>query len=191
MWLVWPAPKLNSSKILLLSSLPASLIRFDKKWNCYHPDIFRSLWSAQGRVTLMPIVKSGPKSNLSEILWLSSLLASLMRILSKIKSLLPGQHFPYYTSMGHFGCHGHQRSNETCPITWYSQSPTPIMVPVKFDQDWPSGLGDILVWKSGCTDTQTDDWALLYYKLTLWAFGHLSQRIIRWANNTIIDQISR
>ena len=37
---------------------------------------------------------SAPKSNSSNILWLSSLLASLTKIQSKMKSLSSGQHFP-------------------------------------------------------------------------------------------------
>ena len=41
------------------------------------------------------------------------------------------------------------------------------MVPVKFDQDWPTGLGDILVQKYGGKG-RTHGWtdrALLYYRL--------------------------
>ena len=64
--------------------------RFNQKWNCYCLDnIFLrlSLLGPQGRVTLMLIDQTGPKSNLSEILYLSSLSASLMRIRSKMKLL--------------------------------------------------------------------------------------------------------
>ena len=46
--------------------------------------------------------------------------------------------------------------------------PYSMMLHIKFDQVWPTGLGDIIrskVW------TTTDGGPLLYYKLTLWAFG--------------------
>ena len=51
----------------------------------------------------------------------------------------------HYMSMGSFGCHGYQNSKQTCPEPLYSQSQTPIIVPAKCDQDWATGLGDILV----------------------------------------------
>ena len=49
---------------------------------------------ATGQVTLMWIVQSAPKSNLSKIFWLSSLPANLMKIQSKMKSISSRQHFP-------------------------------------------------------------------------------------------------
>ena len=67
-------PKIELIKDLRLSSLPASLKKICLKWNCYCPDnILWSLQGPQGWVTLMPIAETGPKSNLSEILCLSSL----------------------------------------------------------------------------------------------------------------------
>ena len=54
------------------------------------------------------------------------------------------------------------------------------MLHIKFDQDWPNGFRDINIWKCGrrrrrTTDDddgrRTDDGPLVYYKLTLWAFG--------------------
>ena len=39
----------------------------------------------------------------------------------------------------------------------------PVMLRIKFDQDWPTGFRDIQVWN-------VDDGLLVYYKLTLWAF---------------------
>ena len=50
-------------------------------------------------------------------------------------------------------------------------SPTPVMLHIKFDQDWPTGLRYIQVRK--CDNgrrTTTDGDPLAYYKLTLWAF---------------------
>ena len=49
--------------------------------------------------------------------------------------------------------------------------PTPKMLLVKFDWTWLTGLGDIIVRKCGRRTMTTDDRALLYYKLTLWALG--------------------
>ena len=59
-------------------------------------------FSTQGQVTLTWIVWCGWKSNSSEILWLFWLLARLMKIGSKVKSLSSGQHCLHYMSMGKF-----------------------------------------------------------------------------------------
>ena len=79
--------------------------------------------------------------------------------------------FPHYKSMGAFCCHGNQSFNPICPKTLCSLCPTPEMLLIKFDYNWPTGLGGIIVWKCGQRTTTTDDRALLNYKLTLWAFG--------------------
>ena len=50
----------------------------------------------------------------------------------------------------------------------YAAFPIPQWCYTKYDQDWPSGCRDIQIWKCG---RQTDDGPLVYYKLTLWAFG--------------------
>ena len=75
--------------------------------------------------------------------------------------------------MGAFCCHGNQSFDPICPKTLCSLSPTPVMLHIKFDQDWPTGFRDIQVWKCGRRRrrTPTDDGPLVYYKLTLWAFG--------------------
>ena len=78
-----------------------------------------------------------------------------------------------------FCCHGNQSFDPVCPKTLCSLSPTPVMLHIKFDQDWPTGFRDIQVWKCGRRTTTTDDddgrrttdGPLVYYKLTLWAFG--------------------
>ena len=62
------------------------------------------------------------------------------------------------------------------PKTLCSLSPTPVMLHINFDQDWPTGFKDIQVWKCGL---RTDDGPLVYYKLTLWAFGSGELKI--WA----------
>ena len=53
--------------------------------------------------------------------------------------------FPHYMSMGAFCCHGNQRFEPICPKTLCSLSPTPVMLHIKFDQDWPTGFKDIQV----------------------------------------------
>ena len=53
--------------------------------------------------------------------------------------------FPHYKSMGDFCCHGNQSFYPICPKTLCSLSPTIMMLHIKFDQDWPTGLRDIQV----------------------------------------------
>ena len=94
--------------------------------------------------------------------------------------------FPHYKSMGAFCCHGIQSFDPICSKTLCSLSPTPVMLHIKFDQDWPTGFRDIQVWKCGrwTTDRLTDDGPLVYYKLTLWAFGS-GELIIRTHKNLL------
>ena len=54
---------------------------------------------AQGQLTPQSLVRSGLISNSSEILWMSSLPASMKKIRSKMKALEWTQHFPHYNSM--------------------------------------------------------------------------------------------
>ena len=108
---------------------------------------------------------------------MSLLPASIKRIRSKTTEKKWRHHFPHYKSMGAFCCHGNQSFDPLCPKTLCSLSPTPLMLHIKFDQDWPTGFRDIQVWKCEqrwtTTDNGrwTDDAPLVYYKLTLWAFG--------------------
>ena len=67
---------------------------------------------AQGQLTPQSLIESGPNSNMSEILWLSSLPASMKKIQSKMKALACSQHFPHYNPMGAIRCHGHPIKNE-------------------------------------------------------------------------------
>ena len=100
---------------------------------------------------------------------MSSLPASIKRIGSKTTEKRWRHPFPHYKSMGAFCCHGNQSFDPICPKTLCSLSPTPVMLHIKFDQDWPTGFRDIQVWK--CGRRRTDDGPLVYYKLILWAFG--------------------
>ena len=104
---------------------------------------------------------------------MSSLPASMKRIVSKATEKRWRHRFPHYKSMGPFYCHGNQSFDPICPKTLCSLFPTPVMLHIKFDQDWPTGFRDIQVWKCGRrrTTTTTDGGPLVYYKLTLWAFG--------------------
>ena len=93
------------------------------------------------------MVQSGRNSNLSEILCMSSLPASIKRIGSKATEKRWRHHFPHYKSMGAFCCHGHQSFDPICLKTLCSLSTPPVMLHIKFDKDWPSGLRDIQVRK--------------------------------------------
>ena len=63
-------------------------------------------------------------------------------------------HFPHYKSVRAFCCNGNQRFDPMCPKTLCSISPTPIMLHIKFDQDWSTGLRDIKVQKCEIFVTQ-------------------------------------
>ena len=81
------------------------------------------------------------------ILCISSLPASIKRIGSKATEKSWRHHFPHYKSMGAFCCHGHQSFYPICLKTLCSLSPPPVMLLIKFEQDWPTGLRDIQVRK--------------------------------------------
>ena len=54
--------------------------------------------------------------------------------------------------MGAICCHGNQSSYRMLPKSSCSQSPTPMMLLMKFDYNWPAGLRDIHAWKCGRMD---------------------------------------
>ena len=66
--------------------------------------------------------------------------------------------------------------------------PTPVMLHIKFDQDWPTGSRDIQILMCGRRTTTNNDGPLVYYKLTLRAFvsGELkAQNILgKWKSQT-------
>ena len=100
---------------------------------------------AQGQLTPKSVVRTGRNWNLSEILCMSSLPASIRRIGSKATEKRWRHHFHHYTSMGAFCCHGHQSFDPICPKTLCSLSPIPVMLHIKFDQDWPTAFRDVQV----------------------------------------------
>ena len=77
----------NSSKLSFMSSLPARMRMIDSKmeeleWSqdLSHYKSMGIFQNAQGQLTPQSLVESGPNSNLSEILWLFSLPASMKKI---------------------------------------------------------------------------------------------------------------
>ena len=109
---------LNSSKLSCMSSLPARMRMIESKMkelecsqDYSHYNSMGIFPVAQGQLTPQSLVESGPNSNLSEILWLSSLPASMKKIGSKMKGLTCSQHFPHYNPMGAIRCHGNQSSD--------------------------------------------------------------------------------
>ena len=101
----------------------------------------------QGQLTPYSVVGSGQNSNSSEILCMSSSPVSIRRIGPKTTEKRWRHHFPHYKSMGDFCCHGHQSFDPICIKTLCSLSPSSVMLHIKFDQDWPTGLKDIQVRK--------------------------------------------
>ena len=90
--------KSNSSKILCMSSLPASIKRIgskttEKRWR-HHNMSIENLIRPQGHVTPKWLIRSSWNWNSSEILWLSCLPASLTKIRTKINELAWRHHFP-------------------------------------------------------------------------------------------------
>ena len=121
---VWSGPKSNSSELLCLSWLPATLMMIRSKinelaWRQHFPII--SLWGffsdAQGQLTLQSVVRSGRISNSSKLLCMSSLSARMKRIRSKTAEKTWRRRFPHYNPMGAICCHGNQRSDPIWPKT--------------------------------------------------------------------------
>ena len=103
---------LNSSKLSCMSSLPARMRWIEskiKELECSQDfSHYKSMGifpDAQGQLTPQSLVESDPNSNLSEILWLSLLPASMKKIRSKMKALACSQHFSHYNPMGAIRCH--------------------------------------------------------------------------------------
>ena len=142
----------NSSKLSCMYLLPARMRMIDSKMkelecsqDFSHYKSKEIFPDAQGQLTPQSLVRSGRISNSSEMLWMFSLPASIKKIRSKMKALEWTQHFPHYKPMGAICCHGNQSSNPTWSKTKCNQSPTPMMLQIKFGYDWPTGCGDIRV----------------------------------------------
>ena len=149
----------NPSKLLWLTLLPARMKKIHWKMKVLdwsqrfsHYKSMGIFPNAQGQLTHKSFVGYCPISNPLEILWLSSLPARIKKNQSKMKELECSQGFPNDNPMGAICCHGNQSSNPIWPKTLCSQSPTPMMLLMKFDYDWPASLREIHVWKCGRTD---------------------------------------
>ena len=143
-------PKSNSSELLCLTWLPATLMMIRSKmnelaWRHHFPII--SLWEFFRRSRAANSIVSGP-------IWPKfELVRDLMHVLvtckyktDRIKNNREKvDHFPHYKSTRAFCCHGNQSFDLICPQTVCSLSPTKIMLHVKFDQDWPTDFRDIQV----------------------------------------------
>ena len=135
--------KLNSSKISCMSSLPARMRMIDlkmKELECSHDfSHYKSMGifpDAQGQLILQSLVGTGRISNSSEMLWMFSLPASMKKIRSKMKALEWTQHFPHYNPIWELFVAMETRvrilpgPNPNC-----NQSPTPMMLQIKFGYD--------------------------------------------------------
>ena len=100
---------------------------------------------AQGQLTPMSVVRSGPK--FKPVRDFMHVLVTCKYKKDRIKTTeTRWRHcFPHYKSMGDFWCHGNQSFDPICPKTFCSLSPNPVMPHIKFDQDWPTRFRDIQV----------------------------------------------
>ena len=106
------------SKLSCMSSLPARMRMIESKMkelecsqDYSHYKSMGIFPDAQGQLTPQSSVRPGRISNLSEILWMFLLPASMKKIRSKLRALECSQHFPHFIPMGAIGCHGHQSSD--------------------------------------------------------------------------------
>ena len=142
----------NSCELLWLVLLSARMKKIHPKmkvleWS-QHISHYKSIGifqDAQGQLTHKSLVGSCRISNPSEILWLCLLPARIKKKKSKMKDLEWSQDFPQYNPMGAICCHGNQSSDPIWPKTECSESPTQMMLLMKFDYDWPAGFRDIHV----------------------------------------------
>ena len=163
-------PNSNPSKLLWLVLLSARMKKIHPKmkvleWS-QHFSHYKSLGifpDAQGQLTHKSLIGSCRISNPFEILWLSLLPARKKKNKSKMKELEWSQDFPHYNPMGAICCHGNQSSDPILPKTLCSQSPTPMMLLMKFDLIGQL-VSEIFMFES--VDGQTPA-RVPYYKLTL------------------------
>ena len=139
-------------KLLRLALLSARMKKIHPKmkeieWSHYfsHYKSMGIFPDAQGQLTHESLVGSCRISNPFEILWLFLLPTRIKKNKSKMKELEWSQDFPHYNPMGAICCHGNQSSDPILPKNKCSQSPTPMMLLMKFDYDWPAGSRDIHV----------------------------------------------
>ena len=92
----------NSSEILWMSSLPASMkkIRFTNRGARVFTTLYVYFSDAQGQITLETVVISGRNLNSSKLLCMSSLPGRMRMIESKMKELECSQDYSHYKSIG-------------------------------------------------------------------------------------------
>ena len=115
---------LNSSKLSCMSFLPARMKMIEsklKELECSQDfSHYKSMGifpDAQGQLTPQSLLRSGRISNSSEILYMSSLPASMKKNQSKMKVLECSHHFPNYNPMGAICRHGNESFNPTLSKT--------------------------------------------------------------------------
>ena len=121
---------LNSFKLSCMSSLPARMRLIQSKnegarvftrfFHYKSMGIFTRRSRAVNSAVLGPIWPNfEPVRDVmeSEMLWMSSLPASMKKIQSKMKELECSQDFSHYNPMGAISCHGNQSSNPIWPKT--------------------------------------------------------------------------
>ena len=130
----------NPSKLLWLVLLSARMKKIHQKmaaleWSQYFSN-YKSIGiflDAQGQLTHKSLVRSCRISNLIKMLWLSSLPVRRKKNQLKVKELESPQGFPHYNPVGAICCHGNQNSHPIWLKVKCSQSPTQMMLQMKFD----------------------------------------------------------
>ena len=94
----------NSSEILWMFSLPASMKKIRSKMKCARVDttLYSNFSDAQGQITLVLVSVSGRNLNSFKLSCMSLLPARMKMIKSKMKELEWSQDFSHYKSMGIF-----------------------------------------------------------------------------------------
>ena len=93
-----------------------------------------------------------------EIEFIREFMPVLTKIRLKLKSLSSGQHFLHYKSTGAIGCRGNSNFNPICPRAFYLSS-NPVMLHMKFDQDWPTqSYSSLKVWTTTDDGRTVDHW---------------------------------
>ena len=164
---VWSSPKSNSSELLCLSWLPATLMVIRSKMNelagrqhfpiIVHGNFFR-------RSKVANSVVSGPIWPIfwwSEILCMSSLPASIKKIGSKTTEKRWKHRFNHYKSIGAFCCHGNQCFCSNLPHNLTQYFPDPSDASRKFWSRlayWLQRYSRLKVWTTDDDGRTTDHW---------------------------------
>ena len=146
-------------------------------WHCFPHYKSMGLFSyAQGQLTPWSVLISCQISNSSKLSCMSSLPASMKRVRSKAFEKTWWRRFSNYNSMGAICCHGNQNSDPFWSKTYWSLSPTPLILQIKFHSNQPTGCRDIHVWKCERMDARTHrhrlDQSTISSPMSLW---------LRWA----------